>query len=69
VRQCASCGTVLRPIRDDGECFSCHVRGIGFTFVGGAFYGRDGFHTTKAEAIAEHVGEDNIRNGAVERMR
>jgi hypothetical protein len=63
-----SCGSVLRPIREDGECFNCHIRGIGFTFVGGAFYGREGFHTTRAEAIEEHVGVDRIRSGDVERM-
>jgi len=33
------------------------VRGIGFNFVGGAFYGREGFHTTEREYIAEHVGD------------
>jgi hypothetical protein len=67
VRSCATCGTTTAPIRDDGDCYRCHVRGIGFTFVGGAFYGREEFHTTKREALAEHVGEDNLRNGTVER--
>jgi hypothetical protein len=33
------------------------VRGIAFTYVGGAFYGKEGFHTTEREFIAEHVGD------------
>jgi hypothetical protein len=37
--------------------------------VGGAFYGRGGFHTTNAEARAEHIGDDRIRDGDVERIR
>jgi hypothetical protein len=66
---CTTCGTETTRTRPDGECFRCHVRGIGFTFVGGAFYGRAGFHTTNAEAVAEHIGEDNIRAEHVERAR
>ena len=66
---CVSCGSDITPIRVDGECFRCHVRGIGFTFTGGAFYGKDAFHTTNAEAVAEHLGADNIRNGTIERVR
>jgi ribosomal protein L37AE/L43A len=69
VKECTTCGRTDTPIRVDGNCFRCHVRGIGFSFAGGAFYGRDGFHTTEREYIAEHVGEDNIANGTVERVR
>lgn len=61
-----SCGTRTAPVRDDGECFRCHVRGIGFCFVGGAYSGRADFHTTHREFVAEHVGEDKIRSGEVE---
>lgn len=68
MRSCATCGTNTAPIRDDGDCFRCHVAGIGFTFVGGAFYGRADFHTTNAEARATHVGEAAIANGDVERV-
>ena len=57
MKACASCGTTTAPIRDDGDCFRCHVRGIGFTYVGGAFYGRAGFHTTEREYLSEHVGD------------
>jgi len=44
------------------------VRGIGFTFSGGAFYGKGDFHTTEREFVNEHVGEANIRNDIVERV-
>jgi len=57
VQACSSCGTTIAPIRPDGECFRCHVRGIGFTYVGGAFYGKDAFHVTEREYLAEHVGD------------
>lgn len=45
------------PIRPDGECFRCHVGGIGFTFTGGGQYGRQHWNTTRREFMAEHVGE------------
>jgi hypothetical protein len=41
------------------------VRGIGFNFVGGAFYGRDAFHTTEREFLAEHVNADHVASGDV----
>jgi hypothetical protein len=66
MQACVSCGTTIAPIRTDGECFRCHVRGIGFTFAGGAFYGRDGFHTTEREYLAEHVGD--IRSDDVSKV-
>lgn len=62
MKACTSCGTTTAPIRPDGECFRCHVRGIGFTFTGGAFYGRAGFHTTEREFLDTHVG-DPTRDG------
>lgn len=65
MKACSSCGTDTAPIRIDGECFRCHVRGIGFTFAGGAFYGKAAFHTTEREYLAEHVGD--VRSDAVER--
>ena len=56
------------PLRDDGECFRCHVRGIGFTFAGGGMYGRQNFNnTTNREAFDRHVG-DHDRDG-IERVR
>jgi len=69
VRRCASCGTDLAPIRDDGECFRCHLQGIGFAFAGGGGYGRHNWNTTHREFIDQHVGVDNIRDGTVERVR
>lgn len=55
---CTGCGRTLVPLRADGECFRCHVRGIGFTFVGGGGYGRAAFsERTKTEYLAEHVGD------------
>jgi hypothetical protein len=38
------------------------VRGIGFTFRGGAIVGRQGWNTTEREFLAEHVG-DTHRDG------
>jgi hypothetical protein len=68
VKACVSCGNDLTPIRVDGQCFRCHVRGIGFTYRGGGGDGRQNWGRTEREFIREHVGEDNIRNGTVERV-
>jgi hypothetical protein len=52
--KCKTCGRV-REIRPSGECFACHVKGIGFTWVGGEGYGRQAFHDmTYREAIEQH---------------
>jgi hypothetical protein len=68
VKFCSTCGQARLDVRDDGECFVCHVRGIGFTFVGGGGYGRHAFHErTTAEALAEHVGD--VRRDGIERVR
>jgi hypothetical protein len=66
---CVTCGRTDTPIRVDGECFRCHVRGIAFTFTGGAFYGRERFHTTEREYLEQHVGSSRIAAGDVERVR
>ena len=55
--QCAQCGGTSSPIRVDGCCFRCHVRSIGFNFVGGGGYGREAFRErTNREFMAEHYG-------------
>lgn len=40
--------------RLSGECFGCHIKGVGFTWVGGGAYGRKAFHeNTIGEVIRE----------------
>jgi hypothetical protein len=61
---------MIRPLRTDGQCFRCHIQGIGFTFVGGGRYGRRNFHdATTREFIDHNIGEHRIRSGDVERVR
>ena len=57
MKACSTCGSTITPIRVDGECFRCHVRGIAFTYRGGAIEGRGGWNTTEREFLAEHVGD------------
>jgi hypothetical protein len=57
VSQCVTCGAMTTRHSPDGECFRCHVHGIGFTYRGGAIVGHGGWHTTEREYLAEHVGD------------
>jgi hypothetical protein len=67
VTRCRTCGTGERAIRSDGECFRCHIRGIGFTFQGGGFYGRENWNKgTVKEFLTNNVAPD--RDG-IERAR
>jgi len=66
---CTGCGRTYVVIRADGQCFRCHCKGIGFTFVGGGGYGRGAFHeSTTAEFLEANVGRERIRSGEVERV-
>jgi hypothetical protein len=57
VKACTGCGTTIAPIRADGECFRCHVRGIGFTYTGGGHYGRANWNQTRHEWLDQHIGD------------
>lgn len=59
---CCTCLRV-RPLRASGECFGCHIKGIGFSWVGGGGYTRQGFHdSTITEARNEELaGHDPNR--------
>lgn len=55
VALCA-CGKFAEPGRD--TCFRCRVASVGFSWKGGALYGKDGFHTTQREFLKEHTGNE-----------
>lgn len=45
-----------KPIDRDGVCFLHRVKGVGFSFRGGAVIGRNGWNTTRSEWLQENVG-------------
>ena len=57
MKPCATCGTVLAPIRDDGNCFRCHINGITFLWHGGAKHGHANWHTSKWDWLKENIGD------------
>lgn len=55
---CKNCGS--EHDRGEGQlCFRCHVKGISFTFRGGAIKGKRGFHMTQGDWLREHMEVDS----------
>ena len=52
MKTCTTCSR--EHDRDADLCFGCHIKGVGFSFVGGGGYGRKNFHErTTAEVVRE----------------
>jgi hypothetical protein len=70
VTTCAAADCV-KPIDRDGLCFLHRVKGVGFSFRGGAIIGRNGWNTTRREFLQEHVGgteRELANNPSVEKV-
>jgi hypothetical protein len=48
-----------KPIDRDGVCFLHRVKGVGFSFRGGAVIGRNGWNMTKSEFLRENLGAES----------
>ena len=52
---CAECG--LREAQEGRDiCFACKIKGVGFTWRGGALLGRRGWNKTHRDHLEEHFG-------------
>ena len=49
-------------------CFACHVRGIGFTYVGGGAYGKAAFHERTTKEFMEQMVGDPKTNKNLEKI-
>ena len=55
---CSSCGKLkVEKLRASGECFGCHIHGVGFNFVGGGGRSRKVWNdATIPERIRQEIG-------------
>ena len=58
MRKCLECHQ-KDPEPGTDICFRCRIRGVGFTFRGGALVGHAGWHRTEREHLNEHFGVDS----------
>lgn len=65
---CPQCGKArTNEPRPEGHCFACHLKGVGFTWVGGGGYGRENFHnTTIAEETRNIVDKSKAKGVSIE---
>ena len=55
---CGTCDRIkVEKPRPSGECFGCHIRGVGFNYVGGGGYGRNVWNdSTIPQRVREEIG-------------